>query len=457
MTMACNDLCFQALTLNVRGLVNHQKRLTLFKWLQDKNIDIAALQETHCTPDFIKEFNSDWNGQVWHSAAPSKYSSGTCILFASHFDAKVINHITDKDGRKVLLNVNINDEDMTITSIYAPNNLRHRKDFLKNLIMWTNENAVNPNNLIVLGDFNIVLNKTDRFSNHTDSSTTDFIELTKQLNMKDAWSHTNNQSPKFTWEHLGDHSRKSRIDYILVSKSITQEVKSCKILNALISDHKAVLIRLDKTQLPRGAGYWKLNTSHLDDTKYVSSVKNIIKETIKKYDLIEDKRLVWDMVKILVREYSIEYSVQKANAQRSETVTLEKQINILDIALEKYCCKEFERKRDELKTELSRRLLEKSKGAQIRARAKYIEEGERSTSYFFNLEKHHQKQSVVTKLASGNTEYTDNTAILHHMTSFYKSLYKSKSLNTTDLNKYLHSTQYDHLLSDDDKLFCDKE
>ena len=130
---------------------------------------------------------------------------------------------------------------------------------------------------------------------------------------------------------------------------------------------------------------------------------------------------------------------------------------ILDIALEKHCCKEFERKRGELKPELSKRLSEKAKGAQIRARAKHIEEGERSTSYFFNLEKHHQKQSVVTKLVSGNTEYTDNTAILYHMTSFYKSLYKSKSLNTTDLNKYLHSAEYDNLLSDDDKLFCDKE
>ena len=49
------------------------------------------------------------------------------------------------------------------------------------------------------------------------------------------------------------------------------------------------------------------------------------------------------MVKILVREYSIEYCVQKANAQQCETATLEKQINILDKALEKHCCK-FERR-----------------------------------------------------------------------------------------------------------------
>ena len=41
----------QALTLNARGLVNYKKRLTLFKWLQEKNIQIVALQETHCTAE----------------------------------------------------------------------------------------------------------------------------------------------------------------------------------------------------------------------------------------------------------------------------------------------------------------------------------------------------------------------------------------------------------------------
>ena len=55
--MVHNNAYIQALTLNVRGLANYQKRLTVFKWLEDKKIQIAALQETHCTIDSIDEFN----------------------------------------------------------------------------------------------------------------------------------------------------------------------------------------------------------------------------------------------------------------------------------------------------------------------------------------------------------------------------------------------------------------
>ena len=93
------------------------------------------------------------------------------------------------------------------------------------------------------------------------------------------------------------------------------------------------------------------------------------------------------MMKILIREYSIGYGSQKSREKRLELTTLERDINILDIALEKHYCKVFEMKREELKSKLSKILLDKAKGEQIRARAKYIEEGERSTSYFLNLEK----------------------------------------------------------------------
>ena len=85
-----------------------------------------------------------------------------------------------------------------------------------------------------------------------------------------------------------------------------------------------MLIKLDKTRLIRGPGYWKLNISYLDDHNYVSSVKTIIKETIEEYDLIEDKRLVWDMIKVMVREFSIRYCAQMAKSKRHETAILEK-------------------------------------------------------------------------------------------------------------------------------------
>ena len=317
----------------------------------------------------------------------------------------------------LLFNLNIDGDDISIILVYSPNNVKHRKDFLTNLVKWTNEHAVNPINLIILGDFNTVLNKTDRLCNSVDSSTREFVNFTRQLNLKDTFSHATDQSMHYTWEHPGDHSR---IDYIFISNSMSQDLKLYKSLNAFISDHKAVLIPIDKTCLTGGPGYWKLNISYLADTKYVVAGQNIIKNTMAEYDLIKDKRLVLDLIKVLVREYSIEYGVQKAKDRREETKALEKQINILDGALEKHYCIEFKQKRDELASKHTKMLYEKAKGAQIKVRAKHIE-GERSTSYFLNLEKQHQKQNIITKLVSNNTEYKDNTGILHHITCFYQN------------------------------------
>ena len=73
-----------------RGLRNKQKRRRLFEWIRNKKFEIIALQETYCTEDFIDQFNSDWDGQVWHSPTTSSDSSGTCILISKEFDNEII-------------------------------------------------------------------------------------------------------------------------------------------------------------------------------------------------------------------------------------------------------------------------------------------------------------------------------------------------------------------------------
>ena len=50
-------------TLNVRGLHDHSKRRKLFHWLKQLNYDIVFLQETYCTQNFVKVFNSTWDGK----------------------------------------------------------------------------------------------------------------------------------------------------------------------------------------------------------------------------------------------------------------------------------------------------------------------------------------------------------------------------------------------------------
>ena len=87
------------------------------------------------------------------------------------------------------MNVNLDGDDTSIISVYAPNNVKTRKDFPINLVTGTSEHGLSPNNLIILGDFNTVLNKRDRCSNFVDSSTKNILNFTRQLKVKDTCSN----------------------------------------------------------------------------------------------------------------------------------------------------------------------------------------------------------------------------------------------------------------------------
>lgn len=56
-------------------------------------------------------------------------------------------------------------------------------------------------------------------------------------------------------------------------------------------------------------------------------------------------------------------------------------------------------KLNNLQTQLDNMYLEKAKGAFIRSRARWIEQGEKNTSYFFNLEKQRQVKKKIQKLS----------------------------------------------------------
>ena len=53
--------------------------------------------------------------------------------------------------------------------------------------------------------------------------------------------------------------------------------------------------------------------------------------------------------------------------------------------------------RDTLTNDLHNLISEKNKGVQIRSRAKRIEQGEKSTKYFFNLEKQNISKNTIKK------------------------------------------------------------
>ena len=68
LNMTDNTTRLSVLSLNINGLSNEKKRKSLFEKIQNKNIDIALLQETHSIKENIKNWEKEWDGKsFWHS------------------------------------------------------------------------------------------------------------------------------------------------------------------------------------------------------------------------------------------------------------------------------------------------------------------------------------------------------------------------------------------------------
>lgn len=102
---------------------------------------------------------------------------------------------------------------------------------------------------------------------------------------------------------------------------------------------------------------------------------------------------------------------------------------------------EYETNNDELillQNELELIRKEHMKGLMVRARAKWIEEGEKPTKYFLALEKRNYINKTISKIANDSgVLITNQQEILNEIKYFYQTLYSNKDndLNDVDIEK----------------------
>ena len=183
----------------------------------------------------------------------------------------------------------------------------------------------------------------------------------------------------------------SRIDYIFCNENLSKCLQKAYVKVAPVPDHEAVVIHSRSSKTSRGPGYWKLNSSALNDDELKIGIKDIFKNTIEEYENINDKGLIWDLCKIRFKEFSISYCTEKARRKICSIEPIEKEISHIDniIALEKQTgenCNKLKELRKTLKHKYDNLMQDKAKGAQIRAQAEWAEKGDGSTSYFLRLE-----------------------------------------------------------------------
>ena len=110
-----------------------------------------------------------------------------------------------------------------------------------------------------------------------------------------------------------------------------------------------------------------------------------------------------------IRGFTIKYSKRKAKKIRDEEKLLHKKVNDLQTRAEnnphnRNILLDLQRARSQLK----KIMLTKTKGAILRSKVRWHEEGERNTKYLYSLEKRHHDSKTVSKLKVGENCYRED-------------------------------------------------
>ncbi len=453
------DISFTHATLNVRGIRDPKKRLTVFNYLTKKNIDIIFLQETFSTPDKENEFKKNWPGKIFFSHSNSPHCKGVAILFNQNLQVEEIDIHRDTEGRKILMNISINNAIVTLINIYAPSSgITERIKFLKRTKTWSKQHCINANMTIASGDFNTVDEAVDRSSGKVDSSGQHFTAFKKYNGLVDIWRLKHPDTQQFTFINPGNPLIGSRIDQTLISNVLSVCVKKSEIIPSPTPDHLALITEFKNINRPRGPSYWKMNVSILKHPEYKKGIKEIHNNINRDYSGKLSKDLLWDFKKIKFREYSIKYSIEIQKEKRNEYKKLEKEIlNVnKEIIDNPGNVDHLKLKRNALQAEFEKFHLEKAQGYQIRSRAKYVQEGEKNSSYFLKLEQAHQTYNRIDQLIDKDGQIIDtDPGILSECVIFYDDLYKSTNPDTDKIDKYLDSVKSLKTLDDIDSNKCE--
>lgn len=412
------------ISLNTRGLKDNIKRKAIFLFCKEQKANCVFLQETHSVEADTKFWKLQWGDSIFFSHGTS-HSAGVMILF-NRFPGKIIDHKRDATGYWLMVATEINDKIYILLCVYGYNKRAQNKTLFSSLSKYLEEWKMlfSTDRVIIGGDFNLAPDLLlDRLPSRRHYHTHDeiILELITKANLIDYWRMKNPTRKQFTWFNSSNNGQCSRLDYWLISDNLINEVNRCDISASPLTDHCVIFltISLDGRETKINS-IWKFNNNLLENTEFCNIVKHLVKEV---GDLDMSFLSKWEWFKFKVKQIAISTSKQSTTIKKEKQRVIISRINSL-------CCKNELTRQEQteinnLKSHLDNIYLEKAKGAFIRSRARWIEEGEKNSSYFFSLEKQRQTKKKIQKLNINGIIVDNQKEVNENIKVFYSNLYKS--------------------------------
>ena len=206
----------------------------LAEWIPKQDPYICCLQETHFRPrDTYRLKVRGWK-KIFHANGNQK-KAGVAVLISDKIDFKIKNITRDKKGHYIMIKGSIQEEDITIVNIYAPN--IGAPQYTRQML--TAVKGEIDSNTIIVRDFNTLVSPMDRSSNMKINKEAQALNDTiDQIDLIDIYRTFLPKTVDYTF-FSSAHKTFSRIDHILGHKSSLSKFKKIDIISVIFSDHNA--------------------------------------------------------------------------------------------------------------------------------------------------------------------------------------------------------------------------
>ena len=261
------------------------------------------LQETHVYQQKdIDIINNEWQGRHYW-AYGSYHSSGVGVLFSPNFPGTIEEPqiCSDYEGRILYVPIKLEDSNIRLLNVYAPNIPKERKNFFDSLPEYIKGHTP----FVLGGDWNCVENiLLDKFGGDRVSDLSALTSLRELLRGKKAVNihqklHPNDRS--VTWFNSGKMIG-CRLDHFYVSPDIVTTSRAA-IHFFPYSDHDCPVLHFRVLgMVGQGPGYWKLNTGILADPTLLPQVQDLWEKWQQRKPTFRNLNIWWDKGKLKLKD-----------------------------------------------------------------------------------------------------------------------------------------------------------
>ena len=403
------------------------------KELPNANFAISVFVETHHRgeedfPDLINEYQTTHT--ILHTPTPlDETHAGIIVLIRK--DLEILKSCVKIPGR--FLNVHfrdkVSDKVFNLTAFYGPQFKRIRKKDLHLTFEHFFSCHSKTDNNIVLGDFNFVdfdLDKGQGMDQQDNLIKQYWEDFKNKTRIVDPFREQNPSTKVFSYHtKLG----KSRIDRVYVNVDHVFNVRHISYkYYSKANAHKLFTFTFTSPD-EKGPGYWKLNTSVLNDVPYYKLISDVISRT--KALIAKDPTEWWEILLFNVRSKTLWYTEQKKYRESKLKKDLERELTYLESFSMRTMPPLLAERLSFVQNQLKKQEEKEIEGHRIRTRnLPNFEKSDPNISFFSKLERRYIRKSRIGSLKDkdGNS-VSDTKGLLTVVSNFYSSLFSSCTTN----------------------------